>query len=155
MTHFRSDIEIQAPPERVFDVMTDVERWPEWTPTVSQARRIDPGPLAVGSRVRIHQPKFPAAVWTVTALEPGRGFTWICTGPGLRVTARHTIEAAGDVSRVTLSLQFEGWLGPIFGRMTRSINERYLGIEARSLKARSEDSATEASRDARGDFRPA
>jgi hypothetical protein len=143
MTRFRTDIEIRASPARVFAVMADIERWPEWTATVSRIRRLDPGPLAVGTRVRIHQPKFPPAVWKVTEIDAGRGFTWVSVGPGIRVTARHQIEAHDGGSRVTLSLEFAGLLGPLFGRLTRGINERYLAIEARGLKARSESSAAQ------------
>ena len=65
--------------------MADGERWHEWTPSVRSIRFLDKGPLALGTRALIRQPRFPPAVWQVTALEPGKSFTWRSGAPGLRV----------------------------------------------------------------------
>ena len=119
--------------------MRDIERWPEWTSTVTSIVRLDRGPLAVGSRARIRQPKLPPALWKVTELdERGRSFTWVNRGPGIRVAARHWVEPSGSGSRATLSIEFSKLLGPLIARLTRGLNERYLAIEAKGLKERSE-----------------
>lgn len=138
MTTFDRSIEIAASPDRVWEVMYDVERWHEWTPSVSRIRRIGGGPLAVGSRALIWQPKFPPALWKVTDLQPGREFTWVSTVPGLRVTGRHGVEASGAGARATLRLSLEGLFGDWFGRVTGPITNQYLDFEASGLKARSE-----------------
>ncbi len=141
--------EIEAPPEVVFAVLTDVERWPEWTPTVTRVERLDDAgtALALGSRLRIVQPKVPPAEWTVTALETGRRFQFVSHSPGATVEADHWIEPAvtGDRSDVTLSVTFGGFLGRLIGRMMRGLNERYLAQEAAGLKRRSEELAREQS----------
>ena len=51
MTFFQVETEINASAELVWATMRDVERWPEWTPTVTSVRLRTPLPLAVGSRV--------------------------------------------------------------------------------------------------------
>lgn len=141
MTHFQIEVEIQAPPDCVWAVMRDVERWPEWTPSVTSVRLLSRGPLAVGSRAIIRQPKLPPAKWRVTELdEPGRSFTWVSPAPGVRVIARHWVEPRGADSRATLSLRFEGLLAGLVARLTRALNERYLALEANGLKQRSEAS---------------
>src|SRR5215471_13334100 len=109
MLDFRIAVAIDAPPDRVWSVMRDVERWPEWTPTVRRTRRLDSGPLAVGSRAIIWQPKLLPAKWIVTQLDDqGRSFTWITRAPGMRLEACHRVEELGDRSRATLSIQFAG-----------------------------------------------
>jgi hypothetical protein len=80
-------------------------------------------------------------VWQLTELDEGRSSTLVTRGPGVRVTARHWVEAIEGGSRATLSLRFSGPLGPLVARLTRGLNERYLALEAKGLKARSEGSA--------------
>ena len=64
---FSITTEVDAPPEVVFAVLSEVERWPEWTPTVTRVERLgDAGAsLALGGRLRIVQPKVPPAEWMV------------------------------------------------------------------------------------------
>ena len=139
MTTFSIDIDISASPERVWAVLSDVERWHEWTPSITRIERLDNGPLAPGSRARVHQPKLPVTDWEVTSLEEGKSFTWIAANPGVRVIAQHRIEPTERGSRVHLSTDFEGMLGGVVGRLTRDLNERYLRFEANGLKDRSEN----------------
>jgi len=136
---FSISVDIKAPLDRVFEVMADTERWHEWTPSVTSIKRLDHGGFVVGSKAVIRQPKFPPALWTVTAIEPGHGFTWENRAPGIRVIAHHSAEAIASGSRVTLSLRYEGFLATLLARVTRSITHRYLAMEASGLKARSEN----------------
>src|SRR3954468_24166859 len=105
-------IDVEARGERVWEVLREVERWPEWAPTVTSVRRLDDGPLAVGARVRVEQPRIPATEYVVTELEPGRSFTWVASGPGVRTTARHLLEELGaSGTRVTLVVEQAGPVG--------------------------------------------
>lgn len=132
-------VDIAAAPERVWEVMVDVERWSEWADTVTWVRRLDEGPLRAGSRAKINQPKLPETEYVVTELDPGRSFTWVATGPGVLTTARHSIEPLeGGGARVRLSVEQAGWLGSVMGRFYRGMTDRYLATEAAGLKARCE-----------------
>jgi uncharacterized membrane protein len=135
MTHFTISVDIQAPPQRVWLTMRDVERWPEWTPSVTSVQRLDDGPFSRGSRARVRQPKLLPAVWEVTALSEGSSFTWVTRSPGLQVAGRHSVEPRPGGSQVTLALDFTGLLAPLVGRLLGGLNERYLALEANGLKA--------------------
>src|ERR1043165_5013607 len=113
---FDITVDIAAPPERVWQVMTDIERWPEWTESVDDVKRLDTGPLRVGSRARIKQPKFMSALWEVTDVEAPRSFTWISRSPGVVASAKHRIEPTAQGSRVTLSVAYGGLLGGLVAK---------------------------------------
>jgi uncharacterized protein YndB with AHSA1/START domain len=131
-------IEIAAPPERVWRVLTDVDRWHEWTPSITSARRQGDAPFAVGTRVSVRQPRLLPAVWTITRIEPGRAFDWISRMPGIEVVAHHGLAPNPAGTLATLSLEYRGPLAPLLAWMTRALTERYVALEARGLKARSE-----------------
>ena len=135
-TDFSHTVDISAPLPLVWSVMADIERWPEWTASISRVKVLSLGPLQIGSRVRIHQPKLPPACWRVMELIPNVGFTWISCAPGVRVSARHAVEASSIGTRVTLSIRYEGLLGILLARWVGDLNARYLTLEANGLKAR-------------------
>ncbi|MFN0179896.1 MAG: SRPBCC family protein [Gemmatimonadales bacterium] len=134
-----TSVDIEAPAATVWGVLSDIERWPEWTETVTGIDRLDSGPFAVGSRFRIKQPRLGPATFVVTGLEANRGFTWVTRSPGVMVTADHQIEASAAQCRVTLSVRFGGFLGTLAGWATRGLTNRYLALEAAGLKRRSEE----------------
>jgi uncharacterized membrane protein len=140
--HASVTIDVDAPPERVWAVMANVEAWPQWTASVSEVTRLDTGRFDVGSRVRIRQPRLPVAVWTVDVLESGRSFTWVTGVPGFRTTATHLVERRRGGSRVILEIDQRGVVGELFGRWTANLTERYLNLEAVGLKRRAEESSS-------------
>jgi ribosome-associated toxin RatA of RatAB toxin-antitoxin module len=138
---FTTAVDIAAAPGVVWSVMADVERWHEWTPSVRAIRVMGGGPLRLGARALVRQPRFPPAIWKVTELEPGHAFTWASGAPFMWVFARHLIEPIDDGARVTLVLHYDGFAGRLLARMTRDITHRYLRYEAEGLKRRSEQLA--------------
>jgi uncharacterized protein YndB with AHSA1/START domain len=136
---FELSVEIAAAPEAVWAMWTDVERWPEWTASMTEVRRLDGGPFGVGSRARVRQPRLPTVVWEVTEAEPGRSFVWVARGPGAVTTAAHRLTPSGD-GRVTatLGVRQSGPLGTVFGRLTAGLTRRYLRLEADGIKRRCE-----------------
>src|ERR1700733_420052 len=141
MSDFRHVVEIRVSPPRVWNVLLDVERWPEWTTSVSKVQRMDIGPLTLGSRTRIWQPKLMPAVWQVTSLDQERHiFAWTAHTFGIKIIAGHRVDAVGAGSRVTLSLTYAGVVGGLLARAYRDLNWDYLTREANGLREHCEAS---------------
>jgi uncharacterized protein YndB with AHSA1/START domain len=108
----RHEIEIAAPPEVVWDVLTDLERWPEWNPAV-KSMSFD-GPLA-----------------------PGSEFRWKA-GPGTIVSTLQHVEAPRRVSWLgrTMSIKavHEWRLEQRDGGTYVETEETYTGLLARLLR---------------------
>ncbi|TDD19593.1 polyketide cyclase [Kribbella turkmenica] len=138
MAGLQRTVTVAAPPERVWAVIVDVERWPERIPTVESVQRLDDGPLALGSRTRLRQPRLPEAVWTVTEFADGSSYTWKSKSPGVTVTAAHVVEPHAEGSRLTLALTVSGPLSGIGWLMTRSLTKQYVETEAASIKSAAE-----------------
>jgi uncharacterized membrane protein len=139
----RASVAIDAPIEVVWSVFSDVERWPTWASSFTSVELIN-GPMRLGAKARIRQPRLPTVVWEVTQWEPGRLWTWTATSPGARTEASHVLSVSG---RGTLAEQAIVWSGPV-GRLAalvwRSLTKRYLAIEAAGLKQRCEQVAAAA-----------
>jgi uncharacterized membrane protein len=139
MPNFRITVDIEGPPDHVWAVLLDVDRWPEWTSTVTSVQRLDPGPLTLGSKVKILQPKLSPAVWKVTELdEAERIFIWEAHDLGVTVKGLHQVEETAHGSRATFSLKYSGLLGHMMARQLRDLNWEYITAEAQGLKKRCE-----------------
>lgn len=132
---------IEAPPDVVWAVTEDVERWPEVTPTVTSVVRLDGGPLALGSAARIKQPGQPEAVWTVTEFVRGERFAWETARPGLRMTGSHQMAPDGSGTTNVLRVEASGLVATLLGPVLRPLMRHALTKENCGLKARSEQTA--------------
>lgn len=137
MRDFSKTISIAASPAEVWRVLADVERWPQWTKSVKSVQRLDQSPLAVGSQVRIEQPKLRPAIWTVTVWKPEKSFTWVSKS-GVTVTGVHEIIPTPNGCDVVLTIHFGGFLGGVVGFFAGRLTTEYMAMEANGLKQRAE-----------------
>ena len=133
----RVSITIDAPIDVVWSVFTDVERWPTWASSFTSVELID-GPMRLGAKARIRQPRLPTLVWEVTKWSPGHSWTWTATSPGARTEASHVLTRSGDGTLAEQSITSSGPLGRVAAFVWRSVTRRYLAIEAAGLKQQSE-----------------
>jgi uncharacterized membrane protein len=135
-------VEVVAPvladPSRVWEVLADLERWPSWTASVRSLTVTSDGPVGIGTTVRIDQPGFPAAVWTITEWSPGRSFAWESRAPGAVSTGVHEVEASDGGCHVRLVLEQRGALAPVLALVAGRRTRRYVDMELAGLKAASE-----------------
>jgi uncharacterized protein YndB with AHSA1/START domain len=128
---------IAASPDAVWSVLVDVERWPEWTESMRTVTKLTEGPLAVGSLVRIKQPRLPVADWEVSELDPGRSFTWRSPSTGMDSIGVHEVRPTGDgTTEIYLSFDQTGSMAAVVGFVLGRMVRRYVQMEADGLVAR-------------------
>ncbi len=145
MKELRTEIEIQAPAERVWQLLTDFDKFPEWNPFLRWAR----GRIAVGERLKIFmQPSGSSGITMkpkVIRVEPLRELRWLghLFVPGL-FDGEHAfiIDALGPgrvrfVQRET----FTGILVPLFTHMLDTSTQRGFLKMNGALKFRAEQAA--------------
>jgi hypothetical protein len=137
----RADIDIDATPERVWEVLADFPAYPEWNPFITSiAGRPEPGSTL---EVRIAPPGAQARTFKprVLVAEPGRELRWL----GRVLTAgifdgehRLRIEPIDD-SRVHFvqAERFRGVLVPLFGSTLEKTARGFTAMNE-ALKRRAE-----------------
>jgi uncharacterized protein YndB with AHSA1/START domain len=131
----RTEIEIAAAPELVWDVLTTVDRWPSWNPAVESVEV--EGELGEGSQFR-----WKAGPGTITSTivdveEPWR-IAWTGTSFGLRATHVHTFEPRGGTTLVRTEESFDGVIARIFRARLQQTMDRALREGLQHLKSEAE-----------------
>ncbi|MGA9748386.1 MAG: SRPBCC family protein [Nocardioides sp.] len=105
--------QIDADLDRVWSVVSDVDRWDDMLPTMQQVTRLDGGgPVGVGARFEVRQPGLPKAVYEITEWEPRVGFTWVANAPGVCTTATHELRPQNGETLLVLGI---AWTGALAG----------------------------------------
>lgn len=138
MVYTEVTIDINAPPEKVWDVVADVDRWPGWTESVHDIAVTSEGEFGLGSTARIDLAGARPSVWTVNQLEPGHSFTWESKTPGVHSVACHVIEPRDGGSRVTLWVRNSGLFAVLLSPYLSHVGKRNLKWESEGLKRRCE-----------------
>jgi uncharacterized membrane protein len=128
-------VDINASPEQIWPILSDVRHWSKWTASITEIVLLDDKPIGVGSKARVRQPKLPTAVWTVTKWVPNSGFAWDNKSIGIYSVGEHWITTKGDgISTVRLGIRQTGWLASLVVPLLRELIERYVNTEAAGLK---------------------
>jgi Polyketide cyclase / dehydrase and lipid transport len=140
---FEESIDIDAQQERVWEVLSDLEAWPQRIETVDVVELLTPAPMSKGSRVRLKQPKLPEGTWDITVWDAPSYFEWRQKSSGITSVAGHRVETLEEGrSRLTLSLDMRGLLMPVIGLFYRDLTNRYMTVEAQGMKRAAESAET-------------
>ena len=96
-------LEVDAPIEVSWHILTDLRAWPTWTPTLNAIRAIDLWPIIPRARYELRQPFQRPRIWEVESIEHHKAFAWRTIGKrGYR--AAHTLDVRGATAfcRATL-----------------------------------------------------
>ena len=136
---FQRSINIDAPQQRVWDVVSAIEAWPQRIKTVESVELLTPAPASKGGRVRLKQPKLPEGTWDITIWDAPTYFEWTQKTSGTTSVAGHRVEALGEGrARLTLTLEMRGLLIPVIALFYRKLTNEYMDIEAEGMKRAAE-----------------
>lgn len=137
MHTFSHSIVFEGSQEDAWAVLSAVDRWPEWLPTVDRVDVLDQAAIALGRRYRVHQPRLRPALWRISQVEAPHGFAWESRTLGLVSLADHRLEeAAAGRLRLSLSIAMRGPLTPLVRRAYGDLIQDYLTQEAAALERR-------------------
>lgn len=146
LTEIRTEILINAAPQKVWRILTDFKAYPAWNPFIKSLEQTSQGELKVGSRLKalIAPPDASAMTFTpaVTALNVNREFRWLghLFIPGL-FDGEHIFELMenGDGTTTLIHREnFRGLLIPLFKKMLNDNSRRGFELMNRQLKAQAE-----------------
>lgn len=116
-----AEVEVNADPETVWDVLTSIDDWPSWNPDVRSAS-LEEG-LTEGARFR-----WKAGPGTITStlqrIEPPRLIAWTGRTFGIEAVHVHRLEPRGEGTAVSSEESWEGVPVRVFRRrMQRTLDE--------------------------------
>ncbi|BBZ76112.1 hypothetical protein MANY_14490 [Mycolicibacterium anyangense] len=104
----RIDRYIDAPAAVVWQILVDLDAWPQWGPSVASAV-LDDGArrIAAGSTGRVTTALGVEMPFRITEFEPGRRWAWAVAGVA---ATTHTVTAEGDGCRLSFGAPW--WATP-------------------------------------------
>jgi uncharacterized protein YndB with AHSA1/START domain len=131
----RGEIEVDSSIDTIWDVLTDIDRWPRWNPDVKTAS-LD-GPLAAGTTFR-----WKAGPGTITSklerVEPPTLIAWTGTTLGIKAIHVHRLEQRGDTTLVRSEESWNGLPVRLLRRMMAKTLQNAVDSGLRYLKAEAE-----------------
>ncbi len=122
----------------IFSVLADVEKWNEWTKSITSISFLEKERFVVGGKARILQPRLSPAIWTITEIVENKSFTWMTKTLGVTITATHSLDSTLEGTIVELRLIYEGLLSGLVFRLFSKMAIQNLELEIKGLKAECE-----------------
>ena len=134
-------IQIDAPAEAVWAVLTDLGRYPEWNPLFREAS----GQVAVGNRITLRSVhpangRLMTVKPKITVADPGVELRWVSSLPGV-ISGEHrfTLTPAEGGTRLDQSETFGGLLAVFPGKTFTRAEASFRGLNE-ALRKRTEGS---------------
>ena len=137
---YESSALVQAPPDRIWGLITDAAGYPSWNPAVLG---ID-GRIAPGEKLKVTSSANPSRAFpvTVSTLEPPRRMVWSGGMPlGLfRGVRTYTLTPEGDATRFHMREEYSGPMLPLIWRSMPDLQPSFDTFAA-AVKDRAEQPA--------------
>jgi uncharacterized protein YndB with AHSA1/START domain len=142
MTEYTTMVEIDAPPERVWQILTDASGYRDWNPEILDIE----GRMAFGerivARVRLGDGAIRRVPMKVSRLEAPTRMEWTGGLPLGLFVGRRTFTVAPNAGRTTFRLHLS-MSGPLSAMIVKSVGDRQPEVDSFSaaLKRRAESGA--------------
>jgi ribosome-associated toxin RatA of RatAB toxin-antitoxin module len=126
---------VSLPAERLYELIVDVERYPEFVPGCTIARIEERGEREVVATLGVRRGAFDAEFTTRNELDPGRAVTMrLVRGPFKSLEGVWTVRPLGETGcEVTLRLRFEfanrlagAMFAPLFEETAKSLVDAFV-----------------------------
>jgi ribosome-associated toxin RatA of RatAB toxin-antitoxin module len=133
---------IRATPEQCFEILTDFERYPEWSADIKSVQVVEKDEQGRGTKVAFRAAAFGRSTSLVLAYDYANApdvLSWSQLKGDLtrRYDGRYSFEPAGEETEVTYQLTVELKV-PLPGFVKRRAEGRVMTGALRELKARAE-----------------
>ena len=135
---YQTSAHIQAPPERVWEILTDTAAWPEWDPYCDKIE----GELALGKKIKAFSKLSPGRAFPVkvSTLDPHHEMVWTGGMPLGLFKGERTFTLSPDDDGGTRFEMREVFSGPMLRLIGKSIPDMTEAFDAfaAGLKSRAE-----------------
>ncbi|HEY2300631.1 MAG TPA: SRPBCC family protein [Acidimicrobiales bacterium] len=133
---------IRATPERCFEILTDFERYPEWSPDIKAVRVLEEDEHRRATKVAFRAAAFGRSTSLTLAYDYSdapKQLAWVQVDGDLtrRYDGTYLFELAGEETQVTYRLTV-ALKAPLPGFVKRRAESRLVGGALKELKARAE-----------------
>jgi hypothetical protein len=139
-----TSIDIAATPERVWEVLTDFERWEAWNPFIPHVEGAAETGTALRLSIVLGGRRLPVDA-RVRIVDPPEHLRW--RGPRLELLGRvfsgehyFRLEARDGGTRLTHGEDFDGLIAPLVSRWLEPVLRKSFGAMNEALKRRAERS---------------
>jgi carbon monoxide dehydrogenase subunit G len=134
---FSASAVINAPPEKVFALVDDLEGWPRWIPSIKQIEKITEGPLQEGSQIRVTAKSGIAItlLMTITEFVPGQRGVLEGSVLGTRMTRFYNFERIDEGTRLTAGGDVSGLLAFLIRRGGQRLSEEIVQAAKRKIES--------------------
>ena len=113
--HFSFTVGINAPPNKVWQTLTDVSRWAVWDTELLEASL--EGRFEVGAKGILIPKKGPKLPFYISEIIPNQSYTFKTQMPVGSLDIKRTLHTENGVTYFTDDIAFKGFLKHVFGLM--------------------------------------
>ena len=130
-----AEVFIQAPVEKVWRILSELEKWPSWNKSVSMIRVN--GPLATGTSFE-WMTGGSRIISRLKEVDPPRKIAWSGRMLGIRAIHVWELKAEGEGTRVRTEESFDGIVATLLRGLMKKTLAKALAQGTASLKAAAE-----------------